>query len=166
MAEPGKEEMRYMKRDGSNTVKLSLTDFLIQARKYLANLAASLDSVQYAYTLLNEQETVWPDQCDYAVRSIEMVEKPIQDFCTLLDKTTHLPTDVIPLRYELMTELSYVKEQTQLLNSTMPVFRASCKSTSRQSTKQKREILHRLDLLLQGGEDIAEQSSILFDQVR
>lgn len=155
-----------MKRDGSNLVRLSLTDFIMQARKYLANVVLALDSVRYAYTLFSQQETIWPDQCDYAVRSIEMVEKPVQDFCILLDKTARLPASVVPLRYELMTELSYVKEQTQFLNSTMPTFRASCRSTSRQSIKQRNEILHRLDLLLQGGEDIAEQSSILFDQVR
>ena len=163
MTEQNDNKLIYMRWDENDFMRPSLTNFSTQVKEYVANVISASYSVNNVYVLFDEQETIWPDQCDYAIKMIILMEKPVSNLCVLLDKTSQLPIVVIPLRYELLTELYYAQEQMQLLSSMIAIFRTSCRNVSKQAIKQRKEILQRLDLLLQSGEDIAQQARTLFD---
>src|SRR5438128_19453 len=86
-------------------------NFRIQARRRLDAITTAQDSVQYAYELFGGEEDIWPDQCDCAIDSIQTIIKPVQDFCTLLDKATEIPVPVVQLRHDLLMKLYGIKEQ-------------------------------------------------------
>jgi hypothetical protein len=147
-----------------STKKQSLVEFLILTRHYLKKVITSLDSVQYTYELLNGETRVWPDQCDYAVISVSELREPVHDFWTMLEKTSQIPDTIIPLRYQLATELIYLDDQIRKLILMIGSFRSSCQATSKEAIRQRSAILHKLETLLESKEDIAQRSERLFEQ--
>jgi hypothetical protein len=147
-----------------NMKKQSLVEFLIQTRHYLKEVITSLDSVQYTYELLNEETLIWPDQCDYAVISVNELREPVHDFWTMLEKTSQIPDTIIPLRYQLTTELIYLDDQIRKLILMIGNFRNSCQTTSKEAVRQRSAILHKLEMVLESKEDIAQRSERLFEQ--
>jgi hypothetical protein len=125
-----------------------------------------LDLLSWAivYELLNEETRIWPDQCDYAVISVNELREPVHDFWTMLEKTSQIPDTIIPLRYQLATELIYLGDQLRKLILMIGSFRSSCQTTSKEATRQRSAILHKLEMLLESKEDIAQRSETLFEQ--
>lgn len=139
-----------------------LRTFRTQARKRLDAITEAQDSVQSAVELFSEEENIWPDQCDYAIDSIQTIVEPVQDFCTLLDKATELPLPVVPLRSQLLMNLYSIKDQVQKLTLMLHTFRSTCQDSTKSVVKQRHDIYYKLESLLQEGQEISNSRFILY----
>ncbi len=139
-----------------------LRTFRSQARKRLDAITEAQDSVQNAFELFSKEEDIWPDQCDYAIDSIQTIVEPVQDFCALLDKATELPLPVVPLRPQLLMKLYSIKDQVQKLTLMLHTFRSTCQDSSKPVVKQRHDIYNKLELLLKEGQDISNSRFILY----
>src|SRR5437660_4830993 len=88
----------------------TLPEFFNTARTHFAHLLAARANVQRAYTLFNEQGTIRPAQCNELIDLIKAVDKPVENFSQFLDQRDHLPVGILPLRYQVVTELTCIKE--------------------------------------------------------
>jgi hypothetical protein len=140
----------------------NLRTFRTLARKSLDSITEARNSVQYAFELLSEEEYIWPDQCDYAIDSLQTIVEPVKDFCALLDKATELPLPVMPQRPQLLMKLYFIKDQVQKLTLMLHTFRSTCQDTSKSGVKQWDDIYHEFKSLLEEGLNISNSRFILY----
>jgi hypothetical protein len=145
------------------TNKPGYKDFRSQASKRLEAITEAQGSLQCAYELLSNEEDIWPDQCDFAIDSIQTIVEPVQDFCTLLAKAAEIPLSVVPLRPELLMKLYFVNDQVQKLTHMLRTFRSTCQDPSKQVQKQRSDIYRTFELLLQEGEAITQSKFLLYN---
>ncbi|HAT44312.1 MAG TPA: hypothetical protein DEV72_03680 [Ktedonobacter sp.] len=145
--------------------RLSLSGFIMQTKKYCAELASTQSSVLSAQELFSEGGDIWPDQCDGIIHSIHTMSEPVQKFCELLDSFAHLPIAAGSLRYPLIRTLHSIDELLSDLTLLITLFRTNCRTPSKQAIVRRQEIQRKLELLVQSIEEIGHNIDTLPERI-
>lgn len=143
----------------------SINDFVKITRKHMAEVASAQQSALYAYDLFSQQDSIWPDQCDRAIKVLYPIRDTIRNFSSLIDKTPQLPSAAIALRYPLIVSLHYVDSQVSQVVQQIASFREICRTVSRPAVTQRQDICEKLEGVMQSTEDILCKANTLCDQV-
>jgi hypothetical protein len=113
-------------------------------------------SLQYVYTLFNDGEDIWQDQCDRVIIIITALSEPIQKLCEMLEETISSIVDIAPSYNEFLALLYHFDEQLQGLVALVKIFRSICRTSSKQVKKKRQEIIYKLNLFIESYDDILE----------
>ena len=145
--------------------RLSLSDFLREARLQHANMVGALAATRRTNELLHKWDTIWPDQCDYIASSLQHIRLPIHDFAVLLGQTSRIPLPVIAPNYQVVAELNYFEVQIQRFLTFLAPFRSISHTQSHLLFKQHLEVLQRIEETIYDGEEIIYQIDVWLDSL-
>jgi len=149
-----------------NLTTLASTDIPKLIRKHSANIKVDRDSLQYVYTLFNDGEDIWQDQCDRTIIIISTLSVPIQKLCEMLGGTISSMVDIAPPYNEFLALLYHFDEQLQRLIALVKVFRSICRTSSKQVKKKRQEIIYKLNLFIESYDDILESVRYLSEETQ
>jgi hypothetical protein len=145
---------------------LSLAAFHSETRRHRRDINSAWNLLSDARTLFNQEEDIWPDQCDSVKNSVYALSKPVRNFSALLDNASYLPATAVPFRYSLIMTLHVVEDLIDELMMLITRFRMLCQTPTSETIKRRREIERILDELEQGCEEILPNVDGLLLQVR
>jgi hypothetical protein len=141
--------------------RLSLEDFHTSIDAYISSIEHTHQALQEAYAPFKSTQSVLPFQCRKIIRLLLALNIEIHQCCQFLRETQTIPIVMIALRYQLLDELHYLKEQTDRLISY--IYDMISPRSSPSLAHYVRELF---DKLLQLITDIPQQVSFLSDEAR
>jgi hypothetical protein len=149
-----------------NLTRLSSTDIPKLIKKRSAHIRVARGSLQYIYTLFNDGEDIWQDQCDRAIIIMTTLSEPIQTLCEMWEEAISSIVDIAAPYNEFLALLYHFDEQLQRLIALMKVFRSICRTSSIQVKKKRQEIIYKLNLFIESYDDILESVRYLSEETQ
>jgi len=164
---PANPTFSVLEADQNGETRLSLEEFSAIVQSHLTRIAGAQHSLQSALIPLTiENCNVQPAQCKKAIKSLDEMNVPIREFCTLLHQTQRLPIVFTALRYQLLFILHRVEEQTDRLVNLIESYRVICTSLSQYAQRLHKEISASFEVLLLYIADISQQAIFLDDEAK
>jgi len=150
----------------NNQRRISSYDFIAQSRTHLTDIISNQLEIRDLAILFDEEQGIWPDQCEYGVTVLARAQEPIKAFCALLDTSAFLPVSVTPLRYPLLVALHHLDEQIDATSALICEFCSICRTPSKRLARKHFEIRRNLTSLLSCSEDLLRLTQDLIDQTQ
>ena len=141
--------------------RLSLEDFHTSIDTYISPIEHTHQALQDAYAPFISTRGVLPFQCRKVIRLLLALNTEIHQCCQFLRETQTIPIVMMALRYQLLDELHYLKEQADRLISYVHDM-----SSSQNCPSLVHYVRELFDKFLPLVADIPQHVSFLFDEAR
>src|SRR5258708_13756797 len=98
-----------------NDSRLPLADFIRLAKPYITSIRIDQERLKRVYNLLDEYRKMDSCQFDDTIDFVRMMNISLEDFYEFMDQRLLLPLAILSIRSQLITDLSYLKEQQCML---------------------------------------------------
>jgi hypothetical protein len=165
--QPANSIFSVSEADQNGETRSSLEEFSTIVKSHLISIDRMQDSLQSALiTLTKENYIVQPVQCEEAIKSLDKMNVPIREFCTILHQSQRLPIVITALRYQLLFNLHRIEEQINSLVNLIKCYHEICTSSSNDVQRLQREISASFEVLLLYIADIPQQAIFLDDEAK
>lgn len=141
---------------------MSLCDLYEQLQRQRREIKQMRDLVSSVFEQFAEED-MYPEHCDEIKNTVRQMRAPVRSLYRLLD-APHLPFTVVPHSFSPVITLRQVDELMDELTMLMLLF---CKiyHSLQNTNAHQQEIVHKLNALIQGYEDILQHIDRLLLQV-
>lgn len=145
--------------------RLSLSDCIGLVKMYLARMSEAEERLQHGYAMFHEREALKSGWCNEVIILIRTLYKVLDDFIAFMDQKSRLPLSILPLRYQLVTELVCMREQLWMALAKVGRFR-SLQGELGEAALLRHDITCRLQDILKKSDLIVDKASNMFDCAR
>lgn len=137
-----------------------------ELEKFLTPITETQYSLNEVRAPFDEAGYIRPIQCRWAIDQLEELNRYIQNFCTFLNETEHLPIIFTALRYRPLLTLHRMQEQISMLIDSLEDHLIACTTPSPHLLRQRKDIQESFERLLQYISDMPQQVQFLSHEAR
>jgi hypothetical protein len=145
---------------------LSSEILLTKLQAFLHNFDEIQLELQHIYELFCFEDRLWSSQCNEALTTLRALGEHIRYVRGMLFGTVPPPFDIPSPGYNVMVKLYNVEGQIRSLASLITSFRAICQTKSKQVMRHTEEIRNRLEVLIQGNQDVRQMITFQIRQLQ
>ncbi len=127
-------------------------------KKYIAHMIMAREGLQYSLKIFSREKEIWPDQCDWAVLSVQEMNIPLHNIYDLFEEYSSNKSITLSKQYNYEIELiiDYTDKQLCALIQYIESFRLICRRPSKQIGSKRDEIARKLELYMQSIDEILQ----------
>jgi hypothetical protein len=145
----------------------TLAEFNMIVQSHLTGIDETQHSLQLVYIPFEiEDANIRPVECKKAINALREMDEKIQEFCKLLDETSHLPAVITILRYRFLFILHLVEEEIYRLIDLIDSYREICMTPNRSAQRLRNDIQDGFEALLQHISGISRKVDFLEHEAR
>jgi hypothetical protein len=137
--------------------ELLLKPVVSQIRRDAETLAASLSSLLDIAGQFAIADDLIPAECDQAVLAVNALGQPARSLRRTLKQPGPLPQALVPHRFDLLASLCYIESKSDEVAAEIIRFRAVCRDSHPQITRQRMAIHRRVEALIQTSDRLFNQ---------